>query len=118
MPAPTMYAQGDILIERVRRKRLKSWSDEIPAEPDGTIVLERGEFSGHRHAVHGDARFVREYPLGRLVTNYVGHLHVTGDGVVLRHEEHDPIPLPKGIYRVHRQREFTARESDLGFVAD
>ena len=54
-----LYAQGDIILEPV--------DDDIEAEkrqgqaidPDGAIVLGRGELSGHRHAVHGDAKLVR-----------------------------------------------------------
>jgi hypothetical protein len=118
MPTVTMYAQGDILIERLRRKRVKNWSDKVPNDPDGVLVLERGELSGHRHAVHGEAALYREYPLGYQSDHYIGHLSVTGEGVELRHEEHDPIPLPKGIYRIRRQAEYTAERLGSRFVAD
>jgi hypothetical protein len=42
---------------------------------------------------------------------YVGHIRVRGDSAELRHEEHSTITLPKGTYRVRRQREFDGLEA-------
>jgi hypothetical protein len=116
-----LYAQGDIILEPVE--------DDIEAErrqgqaidPDGAIVLGRGELSGHRHAVHGDAKLVR-VPLSDIARDvppilYVGHLVVNAEVAVLIHEEHGAIELPKGLYRVRRQRQFTHARRDR-LVAD
>ena len=116
-----LYAQGDILLEPVEdnieaEKRLGLLTD-----PDGAVVLGRGERSGHRHAVHGDAKLVR-VPLNDIAhampaALYVGHLVVNAEIAVLAHEEHGAIELPKGIYRVRRQRQFTHARRDR-LVAD
>ncbi len=39
-------------------------------------------------------------------------LRIVSD-VVLTHEEHDPIPLPPGLYQVVRQREYERGESRM-----
>lgn len=111
----TLYAQGDILLERIPHKRVETWS-VVPADPDGAVVLGRGEKSGHRHAIHsGGAMLVRE-PRGAgpavPADLYVGHLVVAEDAVRLTHEEHAPIELEKGMYRVRRQRQYSA-EADM-----
>ena len=111
-----MFAQGDLLIERVG-----------DAEPSGTIlspddtgavVLAEGELTGHRHAIYDrvtmfkDEALAREIPAGL----YLGHVKVAGGGAVLRHQEHAPITLEEGTYRVRRQRELEPRDAAL--VAD
>ena len=111
-----LVAQGDILLERV---------DDAPAgtainvDPDGAIVLARGEVTGHRHRFTGDTGVVmfRDDGLARDVASglYLGHV-VLKQPARLLHEEHAPISLPPGTYRVRRQREFDAGEARL--VAD
>lgn len=36
---------------------------------------------------------------------YIGHLEITREGAEVTHQEHDTIVLPKGTYRIRRQRE-------------
>lgn len=111
----TIYAHGDLLIERV---------DDIepgmplPPDPDGAVVLARGEVTGHRHAIHGGgAVLFRDDGLARDIPAelYIGHVRVTAP-VALTHEEHAPIDLSPGTYRVRRQREWTAASARI--VAD
>ena len=102
-------AQGDIIIERV--------ADAIPGkpepvDPDGAVVLARGEVTGHRHRFTGDSGVLmfRDDALARGLAPelYVGHVAVPETGGKLLHEEHGTIDLPPGTYRIRRQREFTA----------
>src|SRR6476659_4037346 len=91
-----LYRQGDIYIETVR------------CLPDGAIkqastVLADGELTGHRHRILNfrtasvfDAR-------GEMF------IHVTADRAEIVHEEHGPILLNRGVYRVWRQREYDPR---------
>jgi hypothetical protein len=110
--ANTLYAQGDILLERV-----EDYTGRIQPtgrDPDGAVVLARGEVTGHRHAFHGDGVVMfRDDALARDMPAelYVGHIKVRGDGARLVHEEHAAITLPKGTYRVRRQREFDGLEA-------
>lgn len=92
-----MYRQGDVLVMEV--VGLPNGAAETPSDEAERLVLAHGEVTGHAHAI--DINFVTQYLRGDEV--YIA----TSDGAVLRHEEHSPIPLPKGFYRVIRQREYT-----------
>ncbi|MFI2371688.1 hypothetical protein [Streptomyces sp. NPDC018833] len=98
-----MYRQGDVLIVPVAGEAVPSHVAEAPGEARdarGRMVLALGEVTGHAHAVTGRGRLVREPgPFGPML------LHLPEGGRVV-HEEHAAIPLPKGWYRVVRQREY------------
>lgn len=92
-----LWRQGDIFIETLKliadlpnRTRL----------PHGTIV--HGEVTGHRHRVE-DPQTAALYTGGHAAEFY---LHVTAPGARIVHEEHGPIDLERGFYRVWRQREY------------
>ena len=90
-----MWRQGDVLIKKVE------------AVPDGAekrtdTVLAEGELTGHRHRVEDQATAeVFEDPYGTLF------LRVIADQARVVHEEHGPIELETGVYRVWRQREYS-----------
>ena len=111
-----MYAQGDLLIERV--------DDVCPSgtilAPDatGATVLAEGELTGHRHSIFEQVTMFRDDALARDVPGglYIGHVKVGEGGANLVHQEHAPIMLEKGTYRVRRQRELEPKDAVL--VAD
>ena len=47
-----LYAQGDVVLEPVEDAQPSA--DLLPNDPDGAVVLARGEFTGHRHAFFGE----------------------------------------------------------------
>ncbi|MFW6691637.1 hypothetical protein [Streptomyces sp. MAR4 CNX-425] len=98
-----MYRQGDVLIVPVAEDALPEQAARLPEEPRdgrGRMVLALGEVTGHAHAVMGPGRLLREPgPFGTTL------LHLPEGGRVV-HEEHGAIPLPKGWFRVIRQREY------------
>lgn len=108
-----MYRQGDVLIVPVAEEALPGHVEGLSAEtrdPRGRMVLALGEVTGHAHAVVGPGKLVREGgPFGPSL------LHLPGGGRVV-HEEHAPISLPKGWYRVVRQREYVP--GSVRIVAD
>ena len=114
-----LYAQGDILIERVDNLDPDKFNS-VAADPDGAVVLARGEVTGHRHAIHGGAVMFRDDSLARGMPTelYIGHIRVTATEALLGHEEHATIRLPKGTYRVRRQREFEAEAGSSRIVED
>ncbi len=112
----TLFAQGDLLIEKV---------DD--AGPSGTIVgalatgatvLAEGEATGHRHAFFEPVTMFRDDGLARDVPGglYIGHVRIDGPSARLEHDEHASITLPRGTYRVRRQRELEPK--DARFIAD
>ena len=87
------YAQGDILIERI----------DTPAEKTdhrrAQIILARGEITGHKHIMTGD--------LCRVSDSIISAIN----GATVRHDQHGPIDLPSGSYRITRQREWVGARS-------
>ncbi|MEU6853755.1 hypothetical protein ABZ901_27985 [Actinacidiphila alni] len=98
-----MYRQGDVLIAPTEESQLPPRIDDAPQEPRdprGRLVLALGEVTGHAHAVVGPGRlFSPATPFAPML------LHLPDGGRVV-HEEHAAISLPKGWYRVVRQREY------------
>ncbi|MFB4266042.1 hypothetical protein [Nonomuraea sp. GTA35] len=88
-----MYRQGDILIVPVPEESVPGGLRPEPRDARGRLVLAHGEATGHCHAIPGPGTLSR------------GFLHLP-EGGMLVHEEHDAISLPKGWYRVVRQREY------------
>lgn len=89
-----MWRHGDVLIAAV---------GAVPpgARPRAGATLAWGELTGHSHrvAAPGTAE------LWEL--NGVLYLKVVADTATVVHEEHRPITLPRGVYRVWMQREYT-----------
>jgi hypothetical protein len=111
-----MFAQGDLLIERVADAEPSGMV--VAPDQSGATVLAEGELTGHRHAIFDrvtmfkDDALAREIPAGL----YVGHVKVRDGSALLVHQEHAPIALPEGTYRVRRQRELEPKDAVL--VAD
>lgn len=92
-----IYRQGDVLIRRVRRRP----RDARAEVQDGRLVLARGEVTGHAHVI-------TEPDAGLLsVSGQVDRWLRVRTKATLVHEEHAPITLPRGIYRVSIQREWS-----------
>lgn len=90
------YRHGDVLIEQI---------GALPrgAEKLSHTVLAHGEVTGHCHRLSDPDR-------GDLFRGREGlFLHVR-EPVDLIHEEHHPITLAGGYYRVWRQREYSPEE--------
>ena len=90
------YRHGDVMIEKVRS--LPSKKRKLPH-----TILANGEITGHSHRVDHSGASLYESPGGLF-------LHVTAKQATVSHEEHDSIALPKGYYRVWRQREYSPEE--------
>jgi len=103
------YRQGDVLIERIasiptaakKQKRSKR------------IILAHGEVTGHHHSLvtrdpadwwkEGEIPTTNEKP-----SILAGELFLSlPEGGEVTHQEHGTIALPKGDYRVTRQREYS-----------
>ena len=115
-----IYFQGDMLLECVDNTPDADCADTITPDPDGSVVIGRGEVTGHRHrfAIEDRVTMFRDESLALDIPTqlYVGHVNVGAAGASLLHEEHDTIILPTGTYRVRRQREFDCGEARV--VAD
>jgi hypothetical protein len=107
-----VYAQGDILLERVEDRSVSG--RVVQALEDGSVLIAEGEASGHRHRILGSVTMYRDDALAREIPPglYVGHVRVDGAIACLEHEEHAAIALPPGTYRIRRQRQL--EPTDIG----
>lgn len=98
-----LYRHGDLLV---------SDADSIPQDARRLhhLVLAEGELTGHSHRIAERDAAVLYEARGEMF------LSVVGERATLVHQEHGPIALGPGIYRVWRQREYTPRE--ILFVRD
>jgi hypothetical protein len=108
-----LAAQGDVLIERlVALDAIRGPSEDC----DGTsVIIARGEASGHAHRLQGSFVLYHDEALARDVPAdlYLAHAHVRGPGARLIHDEHGPINLAEGTYRFRRQRCLDPMDNDF-----
>ena len=92
-----MWRQGDVFIERV---------SSIPdaARQRGGTVIAHGELTGHSHRL-ADPSGAQLYHGSSEAELYLR----ASAAVSIVHDEHGPIDLPAGSYRLWRQREYTPR---------
>jgi len=111
-----LCAQGDILIERVADA--PATGRIVQSVNHGSIVIAEGEATGHRHRMVGELTLYRDDALAREIPSglYVGHVQVHGATARLEHEEHSPLTLPQGTYRIRRQRHL--EPTDVGINGD
>lgn len=111
-----LFAQGDILIEQIGDVDIPS--DPISPGLDGAVVVAEGEETGHRHAIYDRVTLFRDDSLARDIPTglYIGHLAVKDATAELIHPEHATITLPRGTYRLRRQRQ--VEPMDVQPVAD
>ncbi len=88
-----LWRQGDIFIETTRT--LPGGAVQLPDH-----VLAEGELTGHSHRISN--------PDTALLFDYRGEmfLQVIAENARVVHDEHGPIELNRGFYRVWRQREY------------
>jgi hypothetical protein len=91
------YRQGDVLIEQIAKlpAALKRQKPE-----NGRIILAHGEATGHHHSLDIDAADWWKTDNGEQFLSVKTQTAV-------EHQEHAPITLPPGDYRIRRQREYS-----------
>jgi hypothetical protein len=92
-----LYRHGDLLVEN---------ASAVPSDARllNHLVLAEGELTGHSHRI-------AERDAAQLYQSGDGlYLSVTNESATLVHQEHGPISLPRGNYRVWRQREYSPQE--------
>jgi hypothetical protein len=91
------YRQGDVFLIKVDALPVGAKVETV----GDSVVLAYGETTGHSHRLntHIDGLTMYAWKEDKLV-----ELRQPGE---LRHEEHDPIALAPGFYKVVIQREYT-----------
>ena len=98
------YRQGDVLLERV--DALPKTNKLTKVKPTNRrVILAHGEATGHHHSVLASkATLYREE---ETQATYLEISEALKDLAQLEHQEHAPIALAPGVYRVVRQREYS-----------
>lgn len=98
--------QGDVLMIKV--KAIPVGAAEEDMSKAERVVLAYGEATGHAHVIERDRETgimpVRTWSAG--AERFIQVIEKTA----LTHEEHSPVPLNLGIYRVVHQREYSPSE--------
>lgn len=93
--------QGDVLlipIETTARGK--------DVRENNKVILAHGEATGHAHEIIGDEITLEEITDETDALRGARILRVLGKATVT-HQEHAPIVIPPGTYRVVRQREYS-----------
>jgi hypothetical protein len=95
--------QGDVFVERVPARK--------PAGPqigtEHSVILANGEATGHAHRVIAVDQGSDDRPAAQLFEETNGRRFLVVErSCLLTHEEHRPIALAPGSYRITLQREY------------
>jgi len=96
--------QGDVLLHRI---------DSIPAGsmPLASRTIARGEHTGHSHTIE-QAEGATLYTLDEILYLVAEH-----EATVV-HQEHRPVTVPPGTYRIGRVREWDYTQHEARQVRD
>ena len=117
-----LWAQGDILIEQVEYSPVSSQSHR--PKIGAALLVAEGEAAGHRHRIIGSVVMYCNDAQARSVPDglYIAHLQISSPNARLEHEEHAPIELEQGTYRIRRQRQLEPTDiddhEDFGVIED
>lgn len=108
------YRQGEVLIltERADGEQIgfpQDWKKRARLIKDGVIA--EGEISGHKHEVANGRLYDHPEKKGIMILE-------AGEGCTVTHPEHKPVSVPKGVYEIEIQREFTGGKEQSRKVKD
>ena len=119
------YQQGDVLFIELNDEEARTFQDKkegsrsnwnkvsVTRENNGDTVVAYGEATGHNHKFQFDKNTMVNYPVtgyvtdrGRMgITNALQYVEVEKIATLI-HQEHNPIHVPPGKYKVQIVREF------------
>lgn len=106
-----MYRQGDVLIVPIPAFDIAG--NLTPVKPEGRgLILAYGEVTGHAHTVAPDKAQMWQDEAKNFF------LAVLTPECFVVHDEHAPILLPPGNYKVVLQREYSFWDDEVRQVMD
>jgi hypothetical protein len=100
---------GDVII---RKTKFGKDFDRLERVQDACLAY--GELTGHSHKIFGNPE---DFDLRQDPVTKERHLRVVKP-VMLRHQEHTPVKLPPGDYKIGIQREYDPFSKLVRQVAD
>jgi hypothetical protein len=101
------YRQGDILLEKVDNVV----DDCEKIQDNNNNIIAHGE-SGNQHRMNQQVVIFEDR---KTKERFV---QVMNQDTELVHQEHKPIQIPKGLYKIRREREYNAFEQSIRQVID
>ena len=104
------YQQGDVLLTKIDESEEKDTvrHKQLKKNIMNKVVIRYGEATGHHHRFE-----LKDLTPGIAVVGYGGHhsdrvdiLCIDGGAATMIHEEHNPINIPPGMYKVSQVKEF------------
>jgi hypothetical protein len=108
-----LIQQGDVLFKQV------DMPDSIWNEFDkrANPILIKGEATGHHHAIATDQ--LTEALSDILFEDHNGELYIRNtEEITVTHQEHKPVTLPPGQWKVDRVREYDHFAEEANYVRD
>lgn len=99
MKVTNQVRQGDVLITTVLSLPKEAILTEVGENDGNKVVLAEGEATGHSHTVKREKVKPYSTPTGELYLEVLFPVEV-------EHQEHAPITLQPGKYKVVRQMEY------------
>lgn len=104
-----LIQQGDVLFHA--EKSLPAGAKAKKAVRPGLVTFAEGEVTGHHHSCVADGVTLHEDASGTLWCSVEKEATVT-------HQEHKPVTLPPGVYRVGIVREYDPFAEEIRAVTD
>ena len=104
-----IYRHGDVLFQQVEKIELVYNTQTSEDEKKG--IVQRGESTGHAHVIE-DMTGVE------IFSNWRDRFLKAEQAFTIRHEEHKPLTLPAGNYRIRIAREFDYLRQAARMVVD
>ena len=136
------YQQGDVLMLRINDnvemmetyfafKGKKTTHSRNNPKESSVATLALGEATGHHHSIdvmHDEnedvevTRYFNNWQHNSRANQGLGNVpeyfEVVGSDATIKHQEHNPITLPSGIYRVRIVKEYDPFSNTVSGVAD
>lgn len=118
------YQQGDVLLTKIDESEEKDTIRHRQLKKDimNKVVIRYGEATGHHHRfelkdlIPGTE--VAAYGRNYSDSDRVDVIKVDGGEATMIHEEHNPINIPPGMYKVTQVREFDHLSMTTRMVID
>jgi len=116
------YQQGDVLLTKIDESEEQTTIRHLQLKKDimNKVVIRYGEATGHHHRFE-----LKDLASGTEVAGYgrqngdrVDVVKIDGNAATMIHEEHNPISIPPGMYKVTQVREFDHLSMTTRMVID
>lgn len=106
-----LYRHGDVLFENIELIPNTHFNEKTPDEKSG--IVQRGESTGHAHVIAD-----METTGVELFSNWRERFLRAEKEFTVTHQEHKPLTLPAGNYRIRIAREFDYLNHAARMVVD